>query len=494
MMNVGPSSFHVLVGLLWLPGVCITAFELKFPRWQGVGFSVSILVILASLSLGLMYWPGDGSRLLLGGGMKLDAIALFSQYIVGVVCLFALFFGRHLRIRLQSNGLILLSMAGMLVLSMSIDFVGMLTGLVAAVIPLLGLMVISSNRYGREAALKGLICYVLAAALMGLGTILLASRVGTTTFDGLSEFLRALTWVGDEPMIVVSIALLLSGLGLFLAVVPFHMGFVDVIQGSPIPVALVLTGGLFGVGLISLCRFVLLGLAPVVDSGPGYLSYVEVFRVVGLAALIVGHSMALVQRRLKRLLAYLAVGQAGLLLVGLAAASLVGHSDSSGLGQGLTGLLVFVFVQSINWAGLYLPIAAVSEVPGTSLDVGRLDGLAQKHPWLSAAIGLALLCMAGMPLTAGFFSRLYLLKTMLAAGWLNTTLAVAVSLALVLVLSLRLLTAMVLRSPNPTSKVHRTRWLVLVAWICSLAILVLGALPGGILKLASVAAASFTKL
>jgi len=105
-------------------------------------------------------------------------------------------------------------------------------------------------------------------------------------------------------------------------------------------------------------------------------------------------------------------------------------------------------------------------------------------------VGLSLVCMSGLPLTAGFFVRLYLLETMLAAGWTASAVAVALSLGLVLVMSLGLVGAMVLRPPREGAAVRSSPALGLVAGLASLIILGLGFLPGGLMSLAVDAAAA----
>jgi NADH-quinone oxidoreductase subunit N len=362
-------------------------------------------------------------------------------------------------------------------------------GFSVALVPLLGLAAIGSDPHGREAALKGTVMTVLGIALLGFGSVLLASRTGTTNLQGIAATLGHIEWVGSDPLMVVSLALILSGLGLFLAVVPFHMLFGDVAEGVPYPGTLLLTGGLIATGLAATTRVLLVGLGPVVESGPGYLSWSDVLQTAGLLVLIVGNSMALVQRRLKRLLACLAAGQAGMVLVTLAAAGQLAFDDPDARLRAVAGILVFLAVHAINWAGLFLAVGAIDTEPGGRI-VGHLEGLARKHPWLAASVALSLLCVAGMPLTAGFFARLYLLEAMVAAGWIGTAVTVALSLGIVLVLSLGLVTAMFLRPAPEGVAVSGSPALSVVAWLTALIILALGLLPGGVFEVAMRAAAS----
>jgi NADH-quinone oxidoreductase subunit N len=278
-------------------------------------------------------------------------------------------------------------------------------------------------------------------------------------------------------------------LGCFVAAVPFHMWFVDVVEGLPAPAALLLSGGVMAAGLAAVTRVLLVGFQPVVLSGFGYLSWTSILHALGLAALLICNALALVQRRLKRMVAYLAAGQAGLVLVTLAA---IGDMGAAGrqlaVSRAVGGVLVFLAVHAINWVGLFVAVEVIAS-GGSDPKVNRLSGLAHRHPWMAVAIGLAVLCMAGMPLTAGFFSRFYLLSAMVEAGWTATAVATALSLGLVLVMSLGLVATMVMH-PESQETVRISPALTLVAVLSSVTILVLGILPGGILAAAIQSAAS----
>jgi NADH-quinone oxidoreductase subunit N len=189
------------------------------------------------------------------------------------------------------------------------------------------------------------------------------------------------------------------------------------------------------------------------------------------------------------MVAYLAAGQAGLVLVTLAA---IGDMGAAGrqlaVSRAVGGVLVFLAVHAINWVGLFVAVEVIAS-GGSDPKVNRLSGLAHRHPWMAVAIGLAVLCMAGMPLTAGFFSRFYLLSAMVEAGWTATAVATALSLGLVLVMSLGLVATMVMH-PESQETVRISPALTLVAVLSSVTILVLGILPGGILAAAIQSAAS----
>ncbi len=485
MIPVGAASGHLVVGVLWLLGVTVAVLEQRVPRARRAAFAMALGAVSTAALLAVALWPGDATIPLAGGALRLDGFALFVQAFALAGAVGCLLLGRNRPAGWPpgANGLLLMSAAGVALVAMAVDLIAVMVGFAVAFIPLLGLAALRDDDDGREAAIKGAVLVLLALALLGMGTALLACRSGATGLDAIRAFFIQSAWIGDDPLQVAAMALVLAGLGLFLAVVPLHMLFTDLAEGLPAPASLLLTGSLMAAGLAAAGRVLLVGFGPEAVSGPGYLSWPDVIHAAGLLALLVGNAMALVQRRLKRLLACLAFGQAGLGLLAVAAIGSLGGGPGSGSVQAVAGLLAFLAVHAVNWLGLFIAVGSV-EMPGERVGLGRLEGLAREHPWLAAAVGLALLCMAGMPLTAGFFVRLYLLDTMVAAGWLGTAVVVALSLGLVLVMSLGLVTAMFMRPRPADLQLQRTIWLDLAAWLASLTILVLGVLPGGVFELA----------
>jgi len=479
-------SGYFVAGLLWAVGLTVALWGAYCQRRQKVAELAALVTPVLVILLACWAGPADPPDLFAGNGMRQDAFSLFVQIFVLTVAFCALLLGQHLKQRWLpgSSGLILLSAAGASTLAMAWDLIGLLAGFVAALLPLWGLAAMQGTDAGREGALKGTVAGALGAGLLGLGTALLLVRTGTTQLLGTHAYFENAGWIGLDPMVIGAMALLLAGIGCFVAAVPFHMWLVDAVQALPIPGALFLSAGVMAAGLAAVTRVLFLGFLPVAESGPGYVGWISVLHGIGLVALLVCNALALVQGRLKRMIAYLAAGQAGMALVAIAAAGAVTVADASALNGAVGAVLVFLAVFAINWIGLFVAVATIDQEEGADPAIVRLRGLAKNHPGLALAIALSLLCMAGMPFTAGFFSRMVLLETMVEAGWLVTAILSALSFGLVLVMGLGLVAAMVMRPQGEQEKTPVSPSLALVAVLCSLAILLEGILPGGLLDLA----------
>ncbi len=474
-----------VLAILWFSGLMVTTVEIRWPHRTRLSFLLSLSSVCMAMVASVLCWRENLSVVVADGGLVEDGFSVFVQVFVLAGVAFSLLMVRHSKLTWisGSTGLVLLSASGLVLVTMSLDLVALLAGYTVALAPLLGIAAVNDASGGREAALKGLILYAIGASFLGLGAALLASRAGTTTLDGIGAYLGQIDWIGKDPISVVSISLVLCGLGMFLAVVPLHMPSLDLAEGMPSPASLVFTGGLMASGLAAFTRLVLVALGSVGTSGPGYLSWVDILHVAGITALVVGNSMALVQKRLKRLIACLLSGQVGLVLVALAATGSMVGANAYVLQRATAAILVFLGVHVVSWSGLFLAVST-AEGSQSKATVGALQGLARSHPWLATAIGLSLLCMAGMPLTAGFFSRLYLMESILSAGWIGTAIVVALSLGLVLVMSLGLIVAMFMRPLKEGAEVLVSFPLTVTAWLVSLLILALGLWPGGIVDVA----------
>lgn len=474
---------HAAIALLWLPALVCAALEVALPAQRMLRALFSLASPLAVLGAVGFLWPEVAGPSLPQAAFLGDGFGRFALGAIWALAFFAISLRRDEEPVRADGGdtLLLLSAAGGSLLVLSADLFAALSGFALTLVPVWGMASISGRIEGREAALKGLLAGILSLVLFALGSALILAATGHSTLAGIGGFLRDLP-PGEAlpPLLAPGVALLLGGLGLFVAAVPLHMWFSDLAEGLPASASLWLTGGVLVAGLAASARILLTALMPLAQHPQ--IGWVALLRGVGLVALLVANAVALVQSRLQRMAGYLAAGQTGFVLLGIAAAG-----EVRGEGEHIVGgILVFLLVHALTWAGLY---AGFSRLAGPEPPrVSHLEGLARHRPWLAAVMGLALLCLSGMPLTAGFFSRLMVLESMVSAGWTGTAVLAALSLGLVLVMSLGLVAAMVMRPPASASPRPPRVWPSVAAAVTALAILAIGFAPGGILRIALQAA------
>ncbi len=285
--------------------------------------------------------------------------------------------------------LLLTATLGATVLVASRHFVSLFLGLEVLSVSLYGLIAYRrSAEMSVEAGLKYLILAALSSAFLLFGMALVYADTGALAFPALARTLGNAT-----PLSLIGLALLVVGIGFKLAVVPFHLWTPDVYQGAPAPVtafvATVSKGGMFAV----LLRFF------AETDGYQLPGLVLIFAIIAVASMLIGNLLALRQDNLKRVLAYSSIAHLGYLLVAFLAGGAMGI-------EAATYYLVAYFITTIGAFGI---IAILSDTSQEAEHIADYRGLFWERPWLAAVFTTFLLSLAGIPLTAGFVGKFYLL-------------------------------------------------------------------------------------
>ena len=313
-------------------------------------------------------------------------------------------------------GLLLLATLGMLLVAIASDLIFLL--LAIEVVSIASYLLVAYTRKdirGLEAAMKFFIIGALSTVLSFFGASLLFGAYGTTNL----YLIRAAgTAVAYPTLVLLGYGFLIAGLAFKVTLVPFHAWAVDVYDGAPDDVSAFLAGGTKKIGVFA---FFLVFLGPVLVVGTagqsgyglfgGSVALGASFQVaLGLLAVVtmtVGNVLALLQKEMKRMLAYSSISQAGYMLIGIA----IGSAPALG------GATLQVFAHVLMKTGAFLVVGAVA-----ALGVGPLiedwRGIGLKRPLLATSFALMLLSLAGVPLTIGFVSKFVLFSAAVQAqGW-----------------------------------------------------------------------------
>ena len=318
-------------------------------------------------------------------------------------------------------GLLLLATLGMLLVAVAADLVFLL--LAIEVTSLSTYVLVGYTRRDRralEAAMKFFIIGALSSAISFFGVSLLFGAYGTTNLYALRTVAGT---VGYPVLALLGYGFLIAGLAFKATLVPFHAWAVDVYDGAPSEVSALLAGGSKKVGIFA---FFLVFLGPVLfvragagnpfAGGPLNLGPIVQLTLAVLAVLTmtVGNVLALLQKEMKRMLAYSSISQAGYLLLGIAI----------GTAPALAGATLQVFAHAFMKTGAFLVVAAVAAL-GVGPRIDDWKGLGTRRPWLAVAFALMLLSLAGVPLTVGFVSKFVLFSAAVQAQGYFVWLAVA---------------------------------------------------------------------
>ncbi len=311
--------------------------------------------------------------------------------------------------------LLLVATLGGLVLVASSHFASFFLGLEILTVSLYA-MIAYLHRRPRplEAGIKYLVLAAASAAFLLFGMALVYAELGTMELARMAQAFAG--GVSSDGLLLPGLALIVTGIGFKLAVVPFHLWTPDVYEGAPAPVtafvATVSKGAIFAL----LLRYFY-------GSGAyGARPLLLVFSVIAIASMIGGNVLALLQDNVKRILAYSSIAHMGYLLVAFLAGGTLAV-------EAVSFYLVAYFVTTIGAFGV---IAALSTGEAEAERLEDYRGLLWRRPVLASVFTLMLLSLAGIPATAGFLGKFYVV----AAGASSAIWALVIVLVLSSVIGL----------------------------------------------------------
>jgi multicomponent Na+:H+ antiporter subunit D len=295
--------------------------------------------------------------------------------------------------------LVLLLLAGLLGVVMTADLFHLFVFLEIYAIASYALVALGGDR-AVFASLRYLILGTLGSMLYLLGVGFLYFSTGTLN---MADVVERLAPVAGTPNTTAAVGLIVVGLGLKAALFPLHVWLPDAHSHAPPVVAALLAAVQVKVAAYALVRILYGVLAPAgVEVLPTVLM---VLTYVSAAGVVVGSVLAIRQRDIKRMLAWSTVAQLGFIGIGIGLANPIA----------LVGALLHVLNHAIMKSCLFLAAGGIIDQTGIK-EIPRFSGLGRRMPLLMAGFGIAALSMIGIPPTAGFFSKWYLLTGSLAAG------------------------------------------------------------------------------
>lgn len=254
-----------------------------------------------------------------------------------------------------------------------------------------------------EAAMKYFLFGGISAAFLLFGLSLFYGVSGELDLSRMAPKLAA---AQGDPLVMLGLLLVFTGLGFKVAAVPFHLWAPDVYQGAPLPSAAYIASASKVASFFVLAKLMMMGLAGVEGSagwrgfGAGW---VPVLALGAALSVVLGNLAAIVQGSVRRLLAYSAVAHAGYMLIGV----LAGQKA-----EGWASLLYYVTTYALTAVGAFAVVGVVQAQCGDDR-LSSFAGLSRRSPLLAVCLMVFLLSMAGIPPLAGFFGKFYLFKAAL---------------------------------------------------------------------------------
>ncbi len=322
--------------------------------------------------------------------------------------------------------LLLLSVLGALVLAASEHFVSFFLGLELLSVSLYVMIgYIFTKEKAVEAAVKYLFLAAATSAFLLFGMALIYAELGTMEFSAVAGLLSGGEG-GRSPYILAGTVLIIAGAGFKLSVVPFHMWTPDIYQGAPAPVTAYLATVSKGCVIAVFLRFFAgFDLA----ANPGLFLCLG---AVAAASMVAGNLLALLQNNIKRILAYSSIAHFGYLLVAFLAGGQLGAAA-------VTFYLVTYFAAALAAFGV---VGYLSPTDREADSVDDYRGLFWRRPGPAGLLSIALFSLVGLPLTAGFMGKFFLIGAGTSAELWGLLILLAVSSAIGLYYYLRIVVAM----------------------------------------------------
>ncbi|MEJ7740560.1 MAG: NADH-quinone oxidoreductase subunit N [Chitinophagaceae bacterium] len=449
--------------------ILLIAFRASHTVIQVVGFILMCAVITALLKV---------RELLPVSILPLFEIDGFALLFTGLIIFSVLFIGLFSYIYFEEREenpkeyyiLLFLATLGAAILTISRHFISLFIGLEILSVSLYGLIAYLRNRNNAvEAGMKYLMLAALSSSFLLFGMALIYMDTGSMEFAGIAQ--KTINAPTSSVLFMLGIGIIIVAVGFKLALVPFHLWAADVYQGAPVPVtAFIATVSKIGVFAV-LIRFSL------AINLHRYPLVITVFSIIAIVSMVFGNLLALRQQNIKRLLAYSSISHFGYLLV----AFLPGNT--AGVEAGIFYLLSY----SITLLTAFGIITLLSTASKDAEDLSVYRGLFWKNPLLAGLLTIALFSLAGIPLTAGFLAKFFVLTTGVQQQmWLPVAVLVLTSV-IGLYYYLRIITTLFTDSGSIQTKDKSLHPFFYVATYASLIVLVillcwLGVFPGMVVE------------
>ena len=354
---------------------------------------------------------------------------------------------------IEFYALMLSTLLGMFFMISSGNLLMFYLGLELSTIPLAAMANFDlAKRQSSEAAFKFIISSAFSSGLLLFGISLMYGATGSLDFEIIRQQLNG------SSIQLFAFILLLSGFAFKISVVPFHLWTADVYEGSPVAVtsylSVVSKAAIFFV-FVPVLYTVFKSLAD---------SWYWMLFLLSILTMVVGNLFAIRQNNLKRLLAFSSISQVGFILVGIS-----GNSQA-----GSASVIYFLIIYSLSNLAAFGVVSFISSLTGKE-SIDDYKGLYKTNPLLSWVLGIALFSLAGIPPTAGFFGKFFLLMAGASRGNYELIVIAAVNMVVALYYYLRVIKAIFMESnEHPIEKLKISPLPGLAMWLCVAGIIITG--------------------
>jgi len=465
--------YRVLPELVWCTsGVLLMLLQPFLKNRQMLTFLAMVGAAIGTLStfIGI---PGSG----FSGLIQFDTFSLFFHWLVGLITFLVILASDSYLARENLEGaefyaLILFATAGMGVLASAQE---LLTAFIGLEMSSISSYVLAGYRRdsikATEAALKYFLLGSFATAFFLYGIALIYGVTGSTNLAAL------VNTDPSSPYMRIGLTLILVGLGFKVAAAPFQVWTPDVYEGAPTPVT-----ALFSAGPKAATFALILRIFATVNAATNF--WFWAFWILAALTMFAGNLGAMVQDNVKRLLAYSSIAHAGYVLVALAAVTGMKTDPDTGAIPAYAAVLFYLASYAFVSVGAFTVLSELGGPGERYLKTEDFAGLGTRQPFAAAMMALFLLSFLGLPITAGFFGKLYIFKAAVRSNLLWLAILMAVNSVLGAYYYLKVIIAMYMheyKGTEPADSRGLSATAAMVVTVAALITLYLGLAPNHIL-------------
>mgnify|MGYP000849056718 CR=1 FL=1 len=485
--NISWLSIYPEIVLLVM-GCVITLVDLGVKSARRTGTYVLTMLTLAVVAIMQANYALSGNTFYGWSNMVVsDAMGNWLKCFATVAMMVTLVYGRPYagdRDMLRGGEFFTLSMfalLGMFIMISGNNFLIIYLGLELLTLSSYALVALRrDNATATEAAMKYFVLGAMASGFLLYGLSMLYGATGSLDIGQVFKAINA----GQirHQVLVFGLVFVVAGLAFKLGVVPFHMWIPDVYQGAPTAVTLIVGGAPKLAAFAMTIRLLVDGLLPLA------IDWQQMLAVLAIGSLLVGNLAAIMQTNLKRMLAYSTISQMGFVLLGLLSGVINGNVDANAVENAYSSAMFYVVTYVLTTLASFGVILLLAREGFESEEISDLAGLNQRSPLYAGVMAVCLFSMAGIPPLVGFYAKLAVLQALVASGQaLYIALAVfAVIMSLIgAFYYLRVVKVMYFDKPITAAKVHAPLDVRAVLVVNGALVLILGIMPGGLMKLCS---------
>src|SRR5262245_27886209 len=407
-------------------------FVRKSQAYLLVWASVTIVLIAAALTLML---AGE-ARPAYAGMFIADRFAVFFKLLFYLTTVLTFLLSRKYAeiegiVSSEYYVLLLFALSGMMIMASASDLMSIYVGLELMALSTYVLTgFLRQEQRSNEAALKYVILGGISTGIFLYGVSLVYGLTGTTELNGMAA---AVTGNPADPGLLLAAVFIVCGLAFKVGAVPFHMWVPDVYEGAPTTITAFMSVGPKAAGFAVILRVFL---NPLVAASDAWI----IVAVIAVVTMALGSFVALVQDNFKRLLAYSSIAHAGFAMFGVVA----GGAD------GIAGVMLYLLIYAFMNLGIFGAVIMMRNGNFSGEVIDDYAGFAKSHRGLALLMLLYLFSLAGIPPTAGFFAKFYVLVALVERGFVMLAVVAVLLSAVAAYFYIRIVMVIYMRDPERT--------------------------------------------